>query len=85
MSDEGWTEADDIVEETREARRRLWERFDNDPKKYMAYMKELHQQLLREGWVEAPPPPPEYARRVRQALARARRYPHLLDRADKEE
>ncbi|HEY0020207.1 MAG TPA: hypothetical protein VGC13_28180 [Longimicrobium sp.] len=57
MNDEGWTEADDIVEETREARRRLWERCDNDPKKYMAYMKELHQQLLQAGWVEAPPRP----------------------------
>jgi hypothetical protein len=59
MSDEEWTAADDAVEEVREVRRRLWERFDNDPKKYMAYMRELHEQLLREGWTEAPPRKPE--------------------------
>lgn len=57
MSEEDWTAADDVVEETREARRRLWARFDDDPEKYMAYMQELHQELLRKGWKEAPPPP----------------------------
>jgi hypothetical protein len=58
MSDEEWTAADDVVEEVREVRRRLWERFDNDPKKYMAYMRQLHAQLVREGWTEAPPREP---------------------------
>jgi hypothetical protein len=55
--EEDWTAADDAVEEVREVRRQLWERFDNDPKKYMAYMRELHEQLLRDGWVEAPREP----------------------------
>lgn len=57
--EEEWTGADDAVEEVREVRHRLWERFDNDPKKYMAYMRELHEQLLREGWTEAPPREPQ--------------------------
>jgi transposase InsO family protein len=56
MSDE-WTAADDAVEEVREIRRRIWERFDNDPEKYIAYLQQVHHQLLREGWVEAPPRP----------------------------
>jgi hypothetical protein len=55
MSDEEWTAADDVVEEVREVRRRLWERFDNDPEKYIAYLRELSAQLVREGWTEAPP------------------------------
>lgn len=54
MSDEEWTAADDVVEEVREVQRRLWERFDNDPAKYTAYLRELSAQLLREGWTEAP-------------------------------
>jgi hypothetical protein len=43
MSDE-WTEADDIIEEIWEIRRRLWARFDNDPKKVSAYYLELEKQ-----------------------------------------
>lgn len=58
MSDEEWTAADDAVEEVREVRRRLWERFDNDPDKYIAYLREMHYQLVREGWVQAPPREP---------------------------
>jgi hypothetical protein len=57
MSEEDWTSADDVVEETRQVRRQLWARFGNDPEQYMRYMQGLHQQLLREGWKEAPPPP----------------------------
>ncbi len=40
MSDE-WTEADDIIEEIWEIRRQMWARFDNDPKKLGAYIREL--------------------------------------------
>lgn len=58
MSEDEWTAADDAVEEVWEVRRRLWERFDNDPQRYMAYMRELHAKLLSEGWVEAPPREP---------------------------
>lgn len=79
---EEWTAADEAVEEVREIRRQIWERFEHDPGKYLAHLRERHEQLLREGWVEAPPPPPEYVRRVRQALARVRRYPHLLESAE---
>ncbi len=38
---EDWTEADDIVEEVRAIRRQIWERFDNDPKKLGAYIREM--------------------------------------------
>jgi hypothetical protein len=54
MSDEEWTAADDAVEEVREVRRRLWERFDNDPEKYSAYLRELCEQLVREGRIKGP-------------------------------
>ena len=57
--EEEWTAADDLIEEVREVRRRLWERFDNDPAKYSAYLRELSAQLIREGWTEAPPREPE--------------------------
>lgn len=59
MSDEEWTAADDLIEEVREVRRRLWERFDNDPDRYIAYLRELSSQLIREGWTEAPPREPQ--------------------------
>jgi hypothetical protein len=58
MSEEEWTDADDVVEEVREARRRIWELCDNDPRKYGAYMREFHIRLVRAGWPEAPPAPP---------------------------
>jgi hypothetical protein len=76
---------DEVLDELHELRLAIEAKFDHDPGKYIVHLREVHEQLLREGWIEAPPPPPEYARRVRQALARARRYPHLLDRADEEE
>ena len=56
MSDEEWTDADDVVEEVREVRRQLWECFDNDPVKYMAFLRDLHAQLVRAGWKEVPAP-----------------------------
>ena len=56
MSDEEWTAADDVIEVVWEARRRLWERFDNDPGKYMDYMRQLHARLVRAGWKEVPLP-----------------------------
>jgi hypothetical protein len=70
---------DEVLDEVHELRLALDAQFDHDPKKFLAYVREGEQQLLREGRVEAPPPPPEYVRRVRQALARVRRNPHLLD------
>jgi hypothetical protein len=50
MCDEEWTDADDAIEEVREVRRRLWERFDNDPGKYVAHLQEFHDQLVRDGF-----------------------------------
>lgn len=41
MADE-WTEADDVIEEIREARRQLFARLDNDPDKIGAYYLELN-------------------------------------------
>lgn len=58
MNDEDWTEADDLVEEVWEARRKVWESCDNDVEKYIAHMQKLHAELVRAGWKEAPPPPP---------------------------
>ncbi len=52
MTDD-WNAADDAVEEVREIRRQLWARFDNDSAKLIACLQEYHQQLLREGWMEA--------------------------------
>jgi RNA binding exosome subunit len=43
MSDE-WTEADDVVEEVREIRRRMWAEFDYDIDKMAAYFMELDKQ-----------------------------------------
>lgn len=38
--DEGWTEADDVIEEVREIRRRISARFDDDPSRLAQhYMK----------------------------------------------
>lgn len=73
---------DDAMDELHELRRAIDARFDHDPGKYIAHLREVHERLLREGWTEAPPPPPEYVERVRQALERVRQNPHLLDFAD---
>ncbi len=70
---------DEVLDELHEIRLAIDARFDHDVHKYIAHLREVEQQLLREGWVEAPPPPPEYVRRVRQGLARVRRNPHLLE------
>lgn len=59
MNDEEWTDADDAIEEVREVRRRIWERFDNDPRKYVAHLQELHDQLVRDGVIKANPPASE--------------------------
>ena len=55
MNDEGCTAADDAVEEVREVRRQLWECFNNDPARYGAFLSELHEQLVRDGWTESGP------------------------------
>jgi hypothetical protein len=47
---------DEALDELHEIRAALDQRFGNDPEKYLAYVREYEQQLLREGWVEAPPP-----------------------------
>lgn len=48
---------DEVLDELHTLRLALDTQFDHDPRKYLAHLRELHQQLLREGWVEAPPPP----------------------------
>lgn len=75
---ESLSAVDEVLDELHELRLAIDAQFDNDPKKFLAYVREGEQQLLREGWVAAPPPPPEYVRRVNQGLARVRRNPHLL-------
>lgn len=56
MCDEEWTAADDAVEEVREVRRRLWERFDHDPVKYGACLRELCEQLARARLIQGAVP-----------------------------
>jgi hypothetical protein len=70
---------DEVLDELHEIRLAIDARFDHDVHKYAAHLNELGQRLLREGWVEAPPPSPEHVRRVNQALDRVRRNPHLLE------
>jgi hypothetical protein len=56
MSHEEWTAADDAVEEVREVRRQLWERFDNDPVEYRDYLSALCEQIAGAGLIKVPPP-----------------------------
>jgi hypothetical protein len=56
MSEDEWTDADDVIKEVREVRRRLWEQFDNDPRKYVAHLQEFHDQLVRDGVIKTAPP-----------------------------
>lgn len=76
---ESRNDVDEVLDELHQLRVALDERFGHDPEKYFAYIREYERQLLREGWVQAPPPPPEYVERVSQALERVRQNPHLLD------
>lgn len=46
---------DPLFEELDEVRQRIWDECDQDLDKYFAMLVRCHQQLLREGWVEAPP------------------------------
>jgi len=41
--DEAWTEADDIIDEVREIRRRISARFDDDPAKLAQHYRELQE------------------------------------------
>lgn len=36
-----WTEADDVIEEVREIRRRISARFDHDPRKLGAHLRQM--------------------------------------------
>jgi hypothetical protein len=56
MSDGERTAADDAVEEVREVRRHLWERFDNDPVKYGDSLRELCDELARAGLIKVQVP-----------------------------
>jgi hypothetical protein len=76
---EARNDVDEVLDELHQLRVALDERFGHDPEKYFAFIREHERQLLREGWVQAPPPPPEHVRRVRQALARVRDHPELLE------
>lgn len=43
--DEPWTEADDVIEEVREIRRRISAQFDDDPIKLGEYLMEYQKQF----------------------------------------
>ena len=51
---EPWTEADDVVEEVREIRRRISARFDDDPVKLVEYYMEVQKQYA-DRLVDTPP------------------------------
>lgn len=42
--DEPWTEADDVIEEVREIRRKISEQFDHDPVRLVEYYMEVQKQ-----------------------------------------
>lgn len=44
MKEEVWTEADEVIEEVREIRCRISERFDHDPVKLVDYYMEVQKQ-----------------------------------------
>lgn len=48
---------DEVLDELHELREALDDEFDHDPDKFFAHLREFEEQLLREGWVEAPPRP----------------------------
>lgn len=48
---------DEAIEEIREVRRRISERFGNDPVRLCAHLRERHAELVKQGWPEAPPRP----------------------------
>lgn len=48
--DEPWTDADEIVEEVREIRRKLWAQFDDDPVKMVAYLMERQKEHEDRLW-----------------------------------
>lgn len=51
--DEPWTEADDVIEEVRQIRRKLFAQFDNDPVKFGEFLMESQKRHGDRLW--APP------------------------------
>jgi hypothetical protein len=51
------TAVDEVLDELYEVRQRIWDECDRDLDKYFARQVELMEQLRREGWKFAPPPP----------------------------
>lgn len=50
------TAADEVLDQLHELRLSIEAQFGNDPERYYAHLRDFEQQLLREGWTEAPPP-----------------------------
>ncbi|HLM65944.1 MAG TPA: hypothetical protein VK358_00385 [Longimicrobium sp.] len=48
---------DEVLDELYEVRRRIWDECDRDLDTYFARQVELMEQLRRDGWKFAPPPP----------------------------
>lgn len=48
---------DEALDELHEVRQRIWDACDRDLDKYFAVLQDLHHELIRQGWKEAPPPP----------------------------
>ncbi len=48
---------DEALDELHELRENLDAQFDHDSGKFFDHLREFEKQLLRDGWVEAPPRP----------------------------
>jgi uncharacterized protein (DUF2249 family) len=48
---------DEVLDELHGLRMEISARFDHDPARLIAHLQELHHEMIRQGWKEAPPPP----------------------------
>lgn len=48
---------DEVLDELHDVRQRIWDSCDRDLDRYFAMLQDLHRELIRQGWTEAPPPP----------------------------
>lgn len=46
---------DEALDELHRLRVQISAQFDHDPAKLIAHLQELHRELVRQGWKEAPP------------------------------
>jgi hypothetical protein len=57
MMNESRDAADEALDDLHRLRMQISAQFDHDPAKLIAHLQELHREMVRQGWKEAPPPP----------------------------